>query len=110
MAVELTSINAVEVTEKSPPVIEIENDIELYQVQSMSKYHDKFLKTKQLQIEGYSKRMIAKLLEMSRNTVLKYWNMSSFLPKVGKKRNNLLDYEDYLIQRWNEGEQNVKNL
>ena len=54
--------------------------------------------------------MIAKLLEMSRNTVLKYWNMSSFLPKVGKKRNNLLDYEDYLIQRWNEGEQNVRNL
>ena len=36
--------------------------------------------------------------------------MSSFLPKVGKKRNNLLDYEGYLMQRWNEGEQNVKNL
>ena len=110
VAVELKSINAVEAVENPPPVVEIENDIELYQVQSMSKYHDKFLKTKQLQIEGYSKRMIAKLLEMSRNTVLKYWNMSSFLPKVGKKRNNLLDYEDYLIQRWNEGEQNVRNL
>ena len=36
--------------------------------------------------------------------------MTSFLPKIGKKRNNLLDYEDYLIQRWNEGEQTVKNL
>ena len=45
---------------------------------------------------------------MSRNTVKKYWNMSLFLPKVGRKRHNLLDHEDYLKQRWNEGEQNVK--
>ena len=65
----------------------------------MSKYHDKYLKTKQLQIEGHSKRNIAKLLEMSRNTVMKYWNMTSFLPKIEKKRNNLLNYEDYLIRR-----------
>ena len=110
VAVELKSINAVEAAKTSPPVVEIENDIELYQVQSISKYHDKYLKTKQLQIEGYSKRNIAKLLEMSRNTVLKYWKMTSFLPQVRPKRNNLLDYEDYLIQRCNEGEQTVKNL
>lgn len=81
----------------------------------MSKYHDNCetshrLKTKQLQIEGYSKSKIARLLEMSRNTVIKYWNMPSFLPKVGKKRHNLLDHEDYLIQRWNKGEYNVRNL
>ena len=36
--------------------------------------------------------------------------MPSFLPKVGRKRHNLLDYEDYLMQRWNEGEQNVKTF
>jgi len=36
--------------------------------------------------------------------------MTSFLPQVRPKRNNLLDYGDYLIQRWNEGEQTVKNL
>jgi len=110
VAVELKSTNAVEAAENPPPVVEIENDIELYQGQSMSKYHDKYSKTKQLQIEGHSKRNIAKLLEISRNTVMKYWNMTSFLPKIGKKRNNLLDYEDYLIRRWNEGEQTVKNL
>ncbi len=110
VAVELKSTNAVESAENPPPVVEIENDIELNQVQSMSKYHDNFLKTKQLQIEGYSKSKIARLLEMSRNTVKKYWNMPSFLPKVGKKRHNLLDHEDYLIQRWNEGEYNVRNL
>lgn len=46
VAVELTSTNAVEVIENPPPVVEIENNIELPQVQSMSKYHDKFLKTK----------------------------------------------------------------
>ena len=34
-------MNAVEAAENPPPVVEIENDIELYQVQSMSKYHDK---------------------------------------------------------------------
>ena len=41
VAVELTSTNVVEVIENPPPVVEIENDIELPQVQSMSKYHDK---------------------------------------------------------------------
>ena len=110
VAVELKSTNVVESAENPPPVVKIENDIEIYQVQIMSKYHDKYLKAKQLQIEGYSKRKIAKLLEMSRNTMLKYWNMTSFLPQVRPKRNNLLDYEDYLIRRWNEGEQTVKNL
>jgi hypothetical protein len=115
VAVELKSTNEVESAENPPPVVEIEDDIELPQVQSMSKYHDNCetshrLKTKQLQIEGYSKSKIARLLEMSRNTVKKYWNMPSFLPKVGKKRHNLLDHEDYLIQRWNEGEYNIRNL
>ena len=41
VAVELKSINAVEAVENPPPVVKIENNIELYQGQSMSKYHDK---------------------------------------------------------------------
>ena len=40
VAVELKSINAGELAENPSPVVEIENNIDLYQVQSMSKYHD----------------------------------------------------------------------
>jgi transposase len=66
--------------------------------------------TKQLQSEGHSKRKIAKLLKMSRHTVNRYWDRTIFLTKVNHKKSNILDYEEYLIKRWNEGEQSVKNL
>lgn len=36
--------------------------------------------------------------------------ITSFLPKVSHKKSNILDFEDYLIKRWQQGEQNVKNL
>ena len=74
------------------------------------KYYDNFLKTKALQHDGVSKRKIAKMLKMSRNTINRYWNRTSFLPKVSHKKSNILDFEDYLIKRWQQGEQNVKNL
>ncbi|PWK17075.1 transposase [Arcicella aurantiaca] len=47
---------------------------------------------------------------MPRNTLNSYWERTTFLPKVNHKKSNILDYEDYLIKRWNEGEQSVKNL
>ena len=47
---------------------------------------------------------------MSRNTINRYWNRTSFLPKVSHKKSNILDFEDYLIKCWQQGEQNVKNL
>jgi transposase len=68
------------------------------------------LKTKELQQDGVSKRKIAKMLKMSRNTINRYWNRTYFLPKVSHKKSNILDFEDYLIKRWQQGEQNVKNL
>jgi len=68
------------------------------------------LKTKELQLDGVSKRKIAKMLKMSRNTINRYWNRTSFLPKVSHKKSNILDFEDYLIKRWQQGEQNVQNL
>ncbi|MER0438258.1 hypothetical protein [Emticicia sp. W12TSBA100-4] len=68
------------------------------------------LKVKELQNDGVSKRKIAKMLKMSRNTINRYWNRTSFLPKVSHKKSNILNFEDYLIKRWQQGEQNVKKL
>jgi transposase len=74
------------------------------------KYYDNFLKVKQLQREGISKRKIAKILKMSRHTIDRYWNRTFFLQKVSHQKSNILDFEDYLIKRWQEGEQKVKVL
>ncbi len=74
------------------------------------RYHDNFMKVKQLQNEGVSKRKIAKILRMSRHTIDRYWNRTSFLQKVSHQKSNILDFEDYIIKRWQEGEQKVKVL
>jgi transposase len=74
------------------------------------RYHDNFLKVKELQREGVSKRKIAKILKMSRHTIDRYWHRTSFLQKVSHQKSNILDFEDYLIKRWQEGEQKVKVL
>ena len=67
-------------------------------------------KVKELQREGVGKRKIAKMLKMSRHTIDRYWNRTSFLQKVSHQKSNILDFEDYLIKRWQEGEQKVKVL
>jgi DNA-binding transcriptional regulator LsrR (DeoR family) len=74
------------------------------------KYHDNFLKVKQLHYEGVSKRKIAMILKMSRNTINRYWKRTSFLQKISHQKSNILDFEDYLIKRWQEREQKVKVL
>ena len=40
----------------------------------------------------------------------RYWNRTSFLQKASHQKSNLLDFEDYLIKRWQQGEQKVKVL
>lgn len=115
IAVELKLEQEVGSKDNTSPLLEIEQNAEHRPVkpsQSLptSKYHDNFIKTKQLQNEGHSKRKIAKLLKMSRHTVNRYWDRTEFLPKVNHKKSNILDYEVYLMKRWNEGEQSVKNL
>lgn len=115
VAVELKSEQEVDFKDTPSPVVEFEQSAELRPIkpshrQIPSKYLDNFLKTKQLQDEGHSKRKIAKLLKMSRHTINRYWDRTEFLPKVNHKKSNILDHEEYLIKRWNEGEQSVKNL
>ena len=47
---------------------------------------------------------------MSRRTVAKYWNRIEFVPKASRKRSNILDFEAYLQQRWQQGQQSAKAL
>lgn len=101
VAVELKSQNATEMKHNPMSPDEMEKSIQSCQMPLISKYNDKFLKNKQLQSEGHSKRKIAKLLEMSRNTINRYWNRTVFLSKVNHKKSNILDDEDYLTKRWN---------
>lgn len=76
----------------------------------VGKYQDNFLKVKELQSKGYSIRKIANTLKMSRRTVVKYWNRIEFVPKASRKRSNILDFETYLQQRWQQGQQSAKAL
>ena len=76
----------------------------------VGKYYDNFLKVKDLQSKGYSIRKIAITLKMSRRTVAKYWNRIEFIPKTSHKRSNILDFETYLQQRWQQGQQSAKAL
>ena len=94
-----------------PEIIEIaKKDIVI-----TGRYHDNLRvvapsKVKELQREGVNKRKIAKMLKMPRHTIDRYWNRTSFLQKVSHQKSNLLDFEDYFIKRWQEGEQQVKVL
>ncbi|WP_224994353.1 transposase [Cesiribacter sp. SM1] len=69
-----------------------------------------FEKVKQLQSEHYSIKAIARHLGISRNTVKKYFLQQTFVPKRHPRLTNLLAYEAYLRQRWQEGEQCAKTL
>jgi hypothetical protein len=89
-----------------PKVIEIAKKETI----NTGKYHDNFLKVKELQKDGMIKRKIAKVLKMSRNTINIYWGRTSFLSKVSQKKSNILDFEDYLIECWQQREQKVKTL
>lgn len=105
VAVEFTSEQKADSQDNSlSSAMEIEQELKPSQKQKTSRYLDNFNKAKQLQSEGHSKRKIAKLLGMSRNTLNRYWDRTIFLPKVNHKKSNILDYEEYLIKRWNEGE------
>ncbi len=116
IAVQLSRIN--QNKEQKPPIepIIVINE-ECLQIEERtneavpkSKYYDKFLKAKELQAKGYSIRKIAIYLKMSRNTVKKHWTRSKFVPKASNKRSNVLDFEDYLQQRWKEGVHSSKAL
>ncbi|WP_225000390.1 ISL3 family transposase [Cesiribacter sp. SM1] len=69
-----------------------------------------FEKVKQLQSNGHSARAIGRHLGVSRNTVRRCFKQEAFVPKINPRKSNLLDYESYLRQRWQEGQQCAKAL
>ena len=77
---------------------------------SVEKRYALFEKVKQLQNEHYTIKAIARHLGISRNTVKKYFLQQSFVPKRHPRLSNLLAYEAYLRQRWQEGQQCAKTL
>lgn len=67
------------------------------------KRHDTYHQVKQLQSLGYGKKAIARQLKISRNTVRKYFRQQIFVPRPIVKRSNLLEFEAYLHQQWQQG-------
>lgn len=98
--------NAV-ITETKPTVGE---QIKAVDQQPTEKRYPKYQQVKQLQSQGHSSRAIARHLRMSRNTVNRYFKQEAFVGKTHVRKSNILDYEPYLRQRWQEGEQCVKSL
>lgn len=79
------------------------------QVRVEKRYHT-YEQVKLLQQQGYSRKAIARHLGLSRTTVIKYFQQEEFIPKTNLRRSNLLEYENYLRQRWTDGETCVKTL
>ncbi|MEM6844232.1 MAG: ISL3 family transposase [Bacteroidota bacterium] len=71
-----------------------------------------FREVKQLLVEGYSSRKIAKRLKIGRNTVNRYRHMDRYREKSRpkKQQSTVLPYRNYLAKRWAEGERDRKQL
>jgi transposase len=71
----------------------------------------RYQEVRALHAQGVSKRHIAKQLQMSRATVLRYLRTSSFPERAQMRRVSLLDpYVSYLHKRWEEGCRNGVQL
>lgn len=79
ISVELSQKQQLE-SENTAPVIE-KKTLQLQEEIMITCESSHRLKNKELQNDGVSKRKIAKKLKMSRNTINRYWNRTSFLPK-----------------------------
>lgn len=76
------------------------SDLEITPVE---KRYDTYRQIKQLQSQGYGEKAIAGHFKISRNTVRKYFRQPIFVPKSIVKRSNLLEFEAYLHQQWQQG-------
>lgn len=97
-----------------PPSLTWNNDLSKLmtttKVDCTSKRYMTYQKVKELQAQGHGMRAIARHLGLARNTVKRYWNQDTFVPRQTAKRSNLFLYEGYLRRRWLAGETNVKDL
>lgn len=110
---QLISFSAVSVPEKdlSTPIDLQLPDNQLTEMAAPSeKRYELYQQVKELQQQGHSIRAIATHLGSSRNTIGKYFKQAHFVPKTRERRSNLLAYEPYLRQRWQDGQTSVKTL
>ena len=69
-----------------------------------------YQQVKDYQVAGESIRWVASKLDLSRNTVRKYWRWTVYQPKTIYRWSPVLRYEEYLRRRWGEGQRHVKTL
>lgn len=69
-----------------------------------------YQQVKSYQAAGQSIRWVATELNLSRNTVRKYWRWTAYQPKTSHRWSPVLRYEEYLRRRWSEGQQHVRTL
>jgi len=83
-----------------------------YAGKTLSKYEELFLKVKELQRQGASKKKVMRSLGLHGLTVRRYWLYDQYPGKVvtSPQVSQILRFEDYLSKRWNEGERNRKTL
>ena len=72
----------------------------------------RFAEVKALQDQGVSQRTVADQLQMSRGTVRRYWLLDAYPERrLGpSSASSVTPYLSYLLQRWQEGEQNRMTL
>ncbi|MCB0188882.1 MAG: ISL3 family transposase, partial [Caldilineaceae bacterium] len=72
----------------------------------------RFSEVKTLQKQGWSQRAVAEHLQMSRGTVRRYWPLDEYPQRCAGPQSvsSVTPYLSYLVQRWQEGCQNRKQL
>ena len=74
-------------------------------------YALRFREAKKLLAEGHSIRAVSRMLKMSRKTLECYRYLDRYPAKSFSKRSStVLPWKKYLIERWNNGERNQKQL
>lgn len=74
-------------------------------------YALRFQEAKKLLAEGHSIRAVSRMLKMSRKTLDRYLYLDKYPAKSFSKRpSTVLPWKKYLIERWNNGERNQKQL
>lgn len=69
-----------------------------------------YQQVKDYQAAGQSIRWVSTQLDLSRNTVRKYWRWTTYQPKTIRTWSPVLRHEEYLRRRWAEGQRHVKTL
>jgi transposase len=78
---------------------------------STATYALRFYEAKKLLSEGHSLRAVSRMLKMSRKTLDRYRYLDQYPAKNFSKRSStVLPWKEYLVERWNNGEQNQKQL